>query len=319
MHDGMYYHALSKYYPLYVNKRRSMTQAIMFGLATFKLLFVKFDVIDVDSIPFFPLFSARIVTWIKGKKMHATWHEVWGRKYWLEYLKGPAGYVGYIIERLAFLMPDVVTSNSLSTTERLRQAGLKKEIITIPLGVDLAKIYNAGLVDSKSDIIFVGRLLAHKNVDLLIKAISIVKEMRPGIICKIIGTGPEKDNLNLLIEQSRLTDNVHISEVEDNNCLFGMMKASKMLVLPSVREGFGLVVIEANAAGLPVITTSHEDNAAKDLIMDGINGLLVKPDEKSIAEGILKTFEKLETMEPRKGIDKYDWINVMQKVRIALF
>jgi L-malate glycosyltransferase len=319
MREGVHLHALSKLYPLYKNDRRSMRQAIMFGLATLKIMFVKFDVLDVDHMPFFPLFSARIVTWLRGKKMHATWHEVWGREYWLEYLKGPVGFFGYLIERLAFLTPDVIVSNSVSTTSRLRQVGFKKEIKTIPLGVDLQGIFTANSEVEASDILFVGRLLSHKNADLLIKAIAIVQKIKPKIICKIIGDGPEKIKLEQLIKKLRLKDNIQILDsIEDNSDLYSAMKASKMLVLPSIREGFGLVVIEANAAGLPVITTSHQNNAAKDLIREGENGLLAEPEPDSLAKAILYILKNRETMQPKQGIEKYDWHFVAQQVRITL-
>ncbi len=154
--DGVYLHAICKLRPLYRNGHRSIGQALLFGLATFKLLFAQFDVLDVDSMPFFPLFTARVVTWLKGKKLYATWHEVWGREYWREYLKGPSAFFGSTIERLAFKMPDVIISNSDHTTSRLCSVGFTKEIVTVPLGVDLDAIYSAGIGENKSDVIFVG-------------------------------------------------------------------------------------------------------------------------------------------------------------------
>lgn len=320
IHEGVHFHAISKFYPLYKKGRRSVRQAIMFSLAVFKLVFVKFDVIDVDHMPFFPLFSARIVTWLRWKKLHATWHEVWGREYWFEYFKGLAGVFGYLVERLAFLMPNIIISNSVNTTSRLRQAGYKREIRTISLGVDLDGIYAANSEVEPSDVIFVGRLLDHKNADLLVKAVAIVKKIKPNIICKIIGDGPEKFNLELLIKKLRVMGNIQIIDsIEDNNDLYSTMKASKMLVLPSVREGFGLVVVEANAAGIPVITTSHQNNAAKDLIDEGVNGLLVEPEAASLADGIIHILNNGGTMEPKKGIEKYDWNFVMRKIRLTMF
>jgi len=57
---------------LYSGERRSISEAVFFGAATLKLLFKRFDVIDVDHMPFFPLFSARLVCWLRGKTLHAT-------------------------------------------------------------------------------------------------------------------------------------------------------------------------------------------------------------------------------------------------------
>lgn len=317
--DGVYLHSISKFYPLYVKNRRSISQALVFGLATLKLIFEQFDRLDVDHMPFFPLFSARVVTWLRRKPLYATWHEVWGRKYWMEYLGGLGGLFGYITEELAFRMPDVIISNSVHTTDRLRQAGVAKEIETIPLGVDLKEIYAAETSEQKSDVIFVGRLLSHKNPDLLVKAIALVKESVPAIRCRIIGTGPEKSVILNLIERLRLHGNVELLEpIESHRELYGMLKASRMLVLPSVREGFGLTVIEANAAGIPVITTSHDNNAAKDLILEGVNGLLVEPNEEDIADKILQLLNRGGDMDVRRDIEQYDWSRVVKHLEQAM-
>jgi glycosyltransferase involved in cell wall biosynthesis len=315
--EGVHLHAISKLHPLYTKDgRRSMTEAIFFGFATFKMLFKRFDVLDVDHIPFFPIFAARIVTWLRFKKLHATWHEVWGRAYWFEYLKGPLGLFGFIIEELAFMMPNVIISNSEHTTTRLRLAGVTAEIKTIPLGVDLDYIYTAECGSDTSDVIYVGRLLNHKNVDLLIRAIEIVKQSVPNVLCRIVGNGPEKERLEALVGALSLQENIIIQgRVGEMNELYSLMKASKMLVLPSVREGFGLVVVEANAAGLPVVTVNHSDNAASSLIREGVNGFVANADEKDIAEKILRVLEIRATMEPRLEIEKYDWKTVVQNLQ----
>lgn len=317
--EGVYLHAICKLHPLYKNGRRSICEALLFGLATLKLIFAKFDVLDVDSMPFFPIFSAKIVTWLKGKKLYATWHEVWGKEYWKQYLNGFSSIFGATVEWLAFKMPDVIISNSEHTTSRLRAVGFKKEIATIPLGVDLDGIYSAKIGEDKSDVIFVGRLLSHKNADLLVKAIAIVKESIPEIRCKIIGDGPERENIEEIIKELGVSDNIEILDsIKDDNEKYALLKASKMLVLPSIREGFGLVVIEANATGLPVITTNHKDNASKDLINEGINGLLSEPNDKSIAEKIIQILQSQAVMNIKQGVENYDWKKVVQKIKYAL-
>jgi len=69
------------------------------------------------------------------------------------------------------------------------------------------------------------------------------------------------------------------------------MKSSKVFVLPSTREGFGIVVIEANACGIPVVTVDHKDNAAKDLIEEGKNGFVCQLNEEEIAKRIMRILE----------------------------
>jgi glycosyltransferase involved in cell wall biosynthesis len=318
MRDGIYFHAISPLYPMYQGGSRSMKEAILFGLATFNLLFEKFDVLDVDHMPFFPLFAARIVTWLRGKRLWATWHEVWGRDYWIEYMKGPMGIVGYFIESASFMLPDVIISNSKHTTDRLKRANAHGEIRTVPLGADLENIYRAPAGDNRSDVIFVGRLLTHKNADLLVKAIRIVKRTKPEVTSIIVGDGPERPALDRLVRELDLEHTVQIiTAVENHDELYALMKASKMLVLPSVREGFGLVVVEALAAGIPVISTAHPDNAAKDLIQDGVNGYLVEPTAEDIARKILMVLNNGTHLHPEVGIERYEWNAVVRELTEA--
>lgn len=306
--QGVYYHALCGLHPLYSGKRRSLYQAIVFGFASFRLLFEKFDSIDVDHIPFYSLFSIRIITWMRGKKLYATWHEVWGYQYWLAYLGWPLGLIGYMTEYLALRLPDIIISNSLHTTERLRLSRVRGTIYTVPLGVDLEDIFAAEAAEHASDILFVGRLLDHKNAALLVRAIAVAKETRPDLSLIIVGDGPERLHIERLIEDLQLKESIQmINTVDTSTRVYGLMKASKMLVAPSVREGFGLVVVEAHAAGIPVITTPHEDNAAKDLIHEGVNGFLALPNEYDLAEKILHLLDVRATMEPRRYIEQYDW------------
>jgi glycosyltransferase involved in cell wall biosynthesis len=319
--NGIYLHAISKLYPLQSGDKRSLKQGLLFGLATLKLLFVKFDVIDVDHMPFFPLFSAKLVCLLRGKPMYATWHEVWGRQYWQTYL-GTAGIVAALIEKIAFYLPNTIISVSQHTTKKLIEAGVTTPIQTVPLGVDLEGIYTVEPQVNGWDVVYAGRLLRHKNVDLLIKSIDQVRKSYPDISCAIIGEGPEKSNLEELTKELHLKNNVQFLDYfEDHNDLYGLLKASKMLVLPSTREGFGLIVIEANACGIPAITLNHPGNAARELIVEGQNGMLADVSAESIAEKIILTLQDQGAMKPRTTLEQFfanhDWNMVTQAIEKA--
>jgi glycosyltransferase involved in cell wall biosynthesis len=316
--DGVHLHAIAGYRPLYSGERRSIREAVSFGAATLKMLFKRFDVIDVDHMPFFPLFSARLVCWLRRKPLHATWHEVTGSDAWQNHAGRGIGSIGYLVEQLTMKVPDVIISNSSHTTHRLRRAGVKKTIRTVPLGVSLDEIYAAKTSPKTSDVIFAGRLLHHKNVDMLIRAIAIARATHPTLSCLIVGNGPEKPRLQQLVTELNLGDHVRLMNfVQNHRDLYSLMKASKVFVLPSIREGFSITVVEANAAGLPVITTSHPDNAARDLIREGENGCLVEPTAEALADAIIRVLGGV-GLEPTKNIERYDWNVVTKAVEKAL-
>lgn len=313
--EGMTFHAMMPEQPLYTpSGRRSIREAVRFGLATFRLLREDFDVVDCCGFPYFSLFTLRLVTWIKRKPLYSTWHEVWGRRYWRDYL-GPLGIFGYLVERIAVRLPDKIISVSESTTDALsKRLGRRRGIVTIPNGIDLELIGKAEIADESSDIIFAGRLLPYKNVDKLIEAIPIVAERFPGVTLAIIGDGPEKERLEYLAETLGLSDNVRFLGFVEENKLFSYMKSSKMLALPSSREGFGIVALEAQACGLPVLTVDEPHNAACHLVAECGSGVVTHLDAASIGKGIIGILE-----DPREDvrlgdIRKHDWNNVTENI-----
>jgi len=313
--DGVNYHAISKLYPMYIGERRSIKQGLLFSLACFKLFRKKFDIVNVDNIPYFPLFAMRMICWLKRKKLYATWHEVWGRDYWLEYLGGWRGIMGYLVEKVSMKLPDTIISVSHHTTKRLKAAGVRKDIHTVLNGIDPEPIFSSPVHSEESDVVYAGRLIKHKNVDLLVEAVAKIRESRPDIKCTIIGEGPEKLSLIEQVRDLGLQNNVRFMDFLNNQSeLYGIIKASRMLVLPSTREGFGLIVAEANACDVPVITTSHSDNGARELIIEGENGYLTQADADQLAGKMHHILDEKGTLTPlmtfRREFGNLNWNRV---------
>lgn len=307
--NGVTLHAISPLFPLYAGPKRSIKQGVLFGVYCLKLIRENWDVIDVDHMPFFPLYSVRLVCWLKGKRMTATWNEVWGRAYWIQYM-GVSGNIAYLIERVSTTFPDKFISISNHTTQALkREFDVTAPISTIGIGVDVKHIQSIQASPMKSDVVYVGRLLSHKNVDVLIDAIKLVSQKKPAINCLIIGRGPEEANLHAKVVKLGLENNIQfMNNIEDIDEVYALMKSSKVFVLPSTREGFGIVVLEANACGLPVITTNHPDNAAKNLIHSK-NGHQVTLSAEHIAQAILTDWKKDVEVEP-----EHDWNHIVGKI-----
>ncbi len=314
--DGVTLQAISPYYPLYSGDRRSFREAILFSLHCFKMLNKKFDLVEVDHMPHLVLFTMRIVCFLKRKQMIVTWHEVWGREYWMRYV-GTIGLFAHWIERMSMVLPDTIISVSEHTTKALRQVlGNKKEIITIPNGLDILEVTKSPPSSSGADVLFAGRLLAHKHVDMLLRAARILVHKNPTLSVLIIGEGPEKTRLEGLTRELGIEKNVSFRDFfEDQNDLYRVMQASGVFVLPSTREGFGIVVLEANACGLPVVTIDDAGNAAKDLIVEGENGTVTSLDAERIADAVeTMILTKKERSIYRADVEKYNWDNLISKL-----
>jgi len=317
--DGIKLHGVCKPVELYEDDRRSIKEALYFALMIlFKLRAGRYDIIDCQGFPFFSCFTVGFNSFFGRSTLVLTLHEVWN-DYWYEYL-GKAGFFGKLTEKLMVRLTDKIITVSDKTKDDLRKIKSSEKAVVIPNGIDLAEINQIKPSPAKSDIIFVGRLIKEKKADLLIKSLVRIKDNFPDVKCTIIGEGPEKENLEKLSDQSGLKDDINFKGfLEDFPDVIAHMKSSKVLVLPSIREGFGMVVLEANACGLPVVVVDHPMNAAKDLIIPDENGFIADVSEDSLAGKIVEAIESREKMiESSKDFAKdYDWNNIITRLEVT--
>jgi glycosyltransferase involved in cell wall biosynthesis len=316
IHGNVQLKAISPYFPLYSGERRSVKEALLFSLHCLKLVREDFDFLDVDHMPHLVLFSTKLVALLKRKKLHVLWNEVWGTSYWIKYM-GPAGVCAALIEKITSMLPDQITAVSEHTARALVSI-LKvpeRKVAVIPNGISISELAHITPAASRSDVIFVGRLLSHKNVDVLLQSVALLKARHPGIRCVIVGKGPEKNNLIKLIQEHDLLANVELIEyIADQKQLYSLMKSSRVLAFPSVREGFGMVVLEANGLGLPVITTDDEHNAARYLIREGVNGTIIPLSKENLAHAIeVYMTGAPEAVSYTPLLEQYDWDNLARR------
>jgi glycosyltransferase involved in cell wall biosynthesis len=338
--DGVQLKAVYKVGMFYINGRKSIWETIKYTLNLVRFLaFERYDLIECEQFPIFPIFVCKVFSSLKRKPFVVTWHEVWGKELWIPYL-GHSGHIGAFVEFTSTHLPDRIISVSPQTTNKLIHLFhiSPKKIDTIPNGFDLnwdarcckdARIVaGAGnnshlMVDRRvpvkySDVIYVGRLLSHKNVDILIRAIKILTKYHPDIVCLVIGDGPERNNLEELVSSLGIQRNVYfMGSISNEKRIYSKMKASKVFVLPSIREGFGISVLEANACGLPVIVINHHNNAACGLVRNGSNGYTSDLDDIKIAEliaHVLNAPQNSYTEACCKNAQSYCWEHISKQV-----
>ena len=280
------YHAICRRWPLYAGRRRSIVQAVAFSFACLALLWRSFDVIEADHMPYLQLFSLRVVAWARRRPLIVTWHEMWGRESWRSYLGAGSG-VAAALEQLAIHLPDHIVAASPETGRRLVDGGRRRSMTVVPNGIDSGAIDRARPADERTDVLYVGRLLSHKNVDVLLHAVARLHRSDNAVRCLIVGTGPERLGLEQLALSLNIESSVRfLDRAGEATDVYALMKAARVFVLPSVREGFGISVLEALACGAPVVTADHPDNHARLLVDHGVDGWVCAPEAAALAEAI---------------------------------
>jgi len=121
-------------------------------------------------------------------------------------------------------------------------------------------------------ILYAGQLIARKGIDYLLRGYKKLKDEYDDVGLVIVGSGPLKKNIQSICKTENIQDVYFFSFVQQKE-LPMYYSVADLFVLPSLRETFGLVINEAMACGLPVITTRVA--GAKDLISQGENGFIV--------------------------------------------
>jgi len=314
------FHAISPLLPLYSGERRSVRQAVVFAVCCLKLLWARFDVIEADHMPYIQLFPLRLVASLRRKRLVATWHESWGPRYWREYI-GAAGLIGWWFERAAMRLPDAIIAASEQTAARLRGwLDASVPVTVAPNGVDLEQIRLAEPAPGQTDLVVVGRLLEHKRIDLLIDTVALLRADGTPVTCRVIGDGPEREALHQQARTLHVDDLIDFRhDVTSQDELYALLKAARVFVFPSAREGFGIAVLEALACGLSVVTTSAPDNLARHLVSGASRGIVCEPRATAMADAIVRVIgDQQEPAASTESLDawlrEFHWGSVTERV-----
>lgn len=247
----------------------------------------RFDVIDCSAAPRLPLYATGLGAWLAESPLVVTWHELGDDQWTYVPRRGRLARLARgMMGRALRLGPQHVAVSPI-TADQLVGAGLPADRIwVVGNGIELEAFDRAPKSAVESDIVFVGRLVEDKRVDLLIEAVGRLRAAQPNVRCLIIGDGPLRPALEALVAAKGLVQQVwfmgHVADVEK----MSLLKASTILVMPAVRDGFGIPAVEGQAAGLVPIVVRSRQGAAPSMIHDGVDGLVCDPTADALAAAI---------------------------------
>jgi glycosyltransferase involved in cell wall biosynthesis len=282
---------------LYVRGRRGILPPLVFALGGLWHLLrhgSSYDVVQTGAGPFFPLLSAVAARRVHPFRLAVDWFEVWPRDYWREYLGNIRGTIAWKIQRACARTHHEAFCNSRLHKRRLLEEGFRGKPIL------LEGLFRGGGAHAQAGsqspvepvVVFAGRHIPEKRAPALIEAFAIARESVPELRCEVYGDGPDRQRVLELIEALGLHGAASAPGFVEANRLADAIMRALCLVLPSRREGYGLVVVEAASLGTPSVVVQGPDNAATELIEDGVNGVVApSADPHDLAAAILRVHE----------------------------
>ncbi len=248
----------------------------------------RYDVVHTCSFPYFSLLAVAAVRPLGRYRVVVDWFEVWSRGYWREYL-GRLGDVGWLVQRLCARVPQRAFCFSRLYARRLRAEGLRGEQTLLGGAYD-GPVRPSPTESPEPLVVFAGRHIPEKRVPAIVPAIAAARRRVPGIRALILGRGPERDEVIRAVREAGLQDAIDVPGFVETAEVDAAIGRATCMLLPSRREGYGLVVVEAASHGTPSIVVQGEDNAAVELIEEGVNGFVApSASPADLAEAITRT------------------------------
>lgn len=253
----------------------------------------RYEVVHTCSFPYFSLLAAALAR-VRARaryRLVVDWFEVWSRDYWHEYLGRLGGDVGWLVQRLCARLPQRAFCFSRLYAARLRDEGLRGEL-TMLAGVYNGPLESHEVRDPDPVVVFAGRHIPEKQVPAILPALVRARERVPGLRATILGDGPERAEVVRCVGELGLDGAVEVPGFVSAEAVESAVARALCMLLPSRREGYGLVVIEAAASGTPSVVVAGADNAAVELVSEGENGFIAaSASPEDLAAAILRVFE----------------------------
>jgi glycosyltransferase involved in cell wall biosynthesis len=264
--------------------RRRILPPLVFGLGVLRHLLWRgrrYDVVHTASFPYFSLLAASAARPVGRFRLVVDWHEVWSRSYWNEYLGRVGGRIGHAVQAVCLRIPQRAFCFSQLHARRLREGRLRGEV-TVLEGEYAGSPEPSEPQPAEPVVVFAGRHIPEKRVPAIVPAVAVLRRTRPDARCVIFGDGPDRGRVQRLVHELDLDEVVSVPGFVDAREVESALRKAACMILPSRREGYGMVVIEAASVGTPSVVVRDEDNAATELIEEDVNGFIApsaSPDE----------------------------------------
>jgi glycosyltransferase involved in cell wall biosynthesis len=234
----------------------------------------RYEVVHCACFPHLALVAASLgLLPHRRTKLIADWHEVIPREAWRRRL-GPVGYLGYCAQRLAIPVGDAAITFSELHRERLRSHGRRGTVRVVPEFPPDGDVVPGRRMERRPLIVFAGRLVPEKRPHIVIQTLAELRRADPGWRAELFGTGPEEPRLRREIARLGLEGKARLAGFAPWSEVSEALAQARALVLPTTREGFGLIVLEAAAHGVPAVLVREPDNAATEFVEQNVNGLV---------------------------------------------
>jgi glycosyltransferase involved in cell wall biosynthesis len=274
--------------------RRRILPPLVFGLGVLAHLVRagrRYDVLHTASFPYFSLLAAGAVRPLGGFSLVVDWHEVWSRSYWREYLGRVGGWVGHSVQRMCARIDQRAFCFSRLHAERLRAEGLRG-VVTVLQGEYAGSLEPAVARPAEPLVVFAARMIPEKQAPLGVAGVIAAASRIPSLRAVFFGDGPEREDVVAAIERSGAGQAISAPGFVEAERIEATLRVALCMLLPSRREGYGLIVVEAASAGTPSLVAAGEDNAATELIEEGVNGFVVAgSDAETIADAIVRVHD----------------------------
>jgi glycosyltransferase involved in cell wall biosynthesis len=269
---------------------RTIGQALRFGRGVLGHLLRHrgaYDVVHVSAAPYFGVLAAGLARRAGGYRLAVDWHEVWSEGYWREYLGPVKGRVAAAVQRACVRLTQQAFCFSRMHAARLREEGLSSEPVVLR-GEWAGPTDRPAPRPAEPLVVFAGRLIADKHAPAVVPAVMAARERVAGLKGIVFGDGPELDAVRGAIAHHGAEGIVEAPGFVDEAIVQDALARATCLLMPSTREGYGMIVVEAAAKGVPSVLVRAPDNASVEHIDEGVNGFIVDDlSAEALAAGVV--------------------------------